>query len=75
MAESALLSRLADFLENPVIEVRLAEVGEVEQMHSDIDHLQKERILLESKLAQEIQRTLRYEDYLRSIGVNPRDVK
>lgn len=75
MAESALLSLLAEFLRHPVIEVRTAPADEVTRLRATLDAVQDENSRLSSLYSQELQISLRYEDYLRSIGVDPREVR
>lgn len=74
MAESALLSLLADFLRHPVVEVRTAQADEVTRLRATLDAVQDENSRLSTLYNQELQICLRYEDYLRSIGVDPREV-
>ena len=75
MAESALLSLLADFLRHPVVEVRTAPSDEIVRLRATLDAVQDENSLLSSLYSQELQICLRYEDYLRSIGVDPREIR
>lgn len=75
MAESVLLSLLADFLRKPVVEVRTAPSDELARLRATLDAVQDENARLSALYSQEIQICLRYEDYLRSIGVDPREVK
>lgn len=75
MAESALLSLLADFLRHPVVEVRTAPADEVTRLRASLDAVQDENNRLSALYSQELQICLRYEDFLRSIGVDPREVR
>lgn len=75
MAVSALLSLLADFLRHPVVEVRTAPADEVIRLRATVDALQDTNARVTSLYNQEVQVCLRYEDYLRSIGVDPREVR
>lgn len=75
MGESALLSLLADFLRKPVVEVRTAPSAEITRLRATLDAVQDENARLSTLYSQEIQICLRYEDYLRSIGVDPREVR
>lgn len=75
MAESALLSLLADFLRHPVVEVRSAPADEVTRLRVTVDALQDTNARVTTLYNQEVQVCLRYEDYLRSIGVDPREVR
>lgn len=75
MAESALLSLLADFLRHPVVEVRTAPADEVTRLRATVDALQDTNARVTTLYNQEVKVCLRYEDYLRSIGVDPREVR
>lgn len=75
MAESALLSLLADFLRHPVVEVRTAPSDEITRLRATLDAVQDENSRLAFLYNQEVQICLRYEDYLKSIGVDPREVR
>lgn len=75
MAESALLRLLADFLRRPVVEVRTAPSYELVRLRATLDTVQVENVRLSALYSQEAQIFLRYEDYLRSIGVDPREVR
>ena len=75
MAESVLLSLLADFLRHPVVEVRTAPSDEITRLRATLDAVQDENSRLAFLYNQEVQICLRYEDYLKSIGVDPREVR
>ena len=75
MAESPLLSLFADFLKHPSIEVRTAPAEELTRLRASLDALRDENSRLSLLYNQEVQICLRYEDYLRSIGVNPREIR
>lgn len=75
MVESALLSLLADFLRKPVVEVRTAPADELVRLRATLDAVQDDNARLSTLYSQEIHICLRYEDYLRSIGVDPREVR
>jgi len=75
MAESALLSLLAEFLRHPVVEVRTAPSDEITRLRSTLDAVQDENTRLSFQYNYEVQICLRYEDYLKSIGVDPREVR
>ena len=75
MAESVLLSLLADFLRHPVVEVRTAPADEITRLRATLDSVQDENSRLAFLYNQEVQICLRYEDYLKSIGVDPREVR
>ena len=64
-------SSLVDFLRQPVVEVRLADSDEVEQLRKDLESAQREAFQARAAYGREVTLCLRYEDYLRSIGVNP----
>lgn len=74
MAESALLSLLAEFLRHPVVEVRTAPSVEITRLRATLDAVQDENTRLSFQYNKEVQICLRYEDYLKSIGVDPREV-
>lgn len=74
MAESALLSLLADFLRRPVVYVRTAPADELVRLRATLDAVQDENARLSVLYSYETQICLRYEDYLRSIGVDSREV-
>lgn len=75
MAESALLSLLADFLRHPVVEVRTAPADEITRLRATLDAVQDENARLSFQYNKEVQICLLYEDYLKSIGVDPREVR
>lgn len=75
MAESALLSLLAEFLRHPVVEVRTASSDEISRLRATLDAVQDENARLSLLYSNEVQICLRYEDYLKSIGVDPREVR
>ena len=75
MAESALLSLLAEFLRHPVVEVRTAPSDEITRLRATLDAVQDENTRLAFQYNCEVQICLRYEDYLKSIGVDPREVR
>lgn len=75
MAESALLRLLAEFLRHPVVEVRTAPSDEITRLRATLDAVQDENSRLSFLYNKEVQICLRYEDYLKSIGVDPREVR
>ena len=75
MAESVLLSLLAEFLRHPVVEVRTAPSDEITRLRATLDAVQDENTRLAFQYNKEFQICLRYEDYLKSIGVDPREVR
>lgn len=75
MAVSALLRLLAEFLRHPVVEVRTAPSDEITRLRASLDAVQDENTRLSFQYNMEVQICLRYEDYLKSIGVDPREVR
>lgn len=73
--ESSNLSALCDFLRHPVVDVRISDAKEVEALRAEVDKANGEASRARYLYAQEAARCLRYEDYLRSVGVNPASVK
>ena len=65
------LSSLIDFLRHPVVEVRLADFAEVVQLRKELEAAKREAFRTRAAYGREVNLCLRYEDYLRSIGVNP----
>lgn len=73
--ESLNLSALSDFLQHPVIDVRILDAKEVEALRAEVDKANGEASRARYLYSQEAARCLRYEDYLRSLGVNPASIK
>jgi hypothetical protein len=73
--ESLYLSALSDFLQHPVIDVRILDAKEVEALRAEVDKANGEASRARYLYSQEAARCLRYEDYLRSLGVNPASIK
>lgn len=73
--ESLNLSALSDFLQHPVIDVRILDAKEVEALRAEVDKAIGEASRARYLYSQEAARCLRYEDYLRSLGVNPASIK
>ena len=69
---SSLIER---FLERPVLEVKISDSAEVENLRNELQALQKENDALLFRYRNEVDRSLRLEDFLRRNGVNPREVK
>lgn len=69
------LSSLIDFLRHPVVEVRLADSDEVVQLRKELEAAKREAFRTRAAYGREVNLCLRYEDYLRSIGVNPAALK
>lgn len=64
-------SLLTEFLKNPTVEIRLADSKEIAQLRDELEKAKREAYQARSLYGQEVTRCLRYEDYLRSIGVDP----
>ena len=64
-------SCLIDFLRHPVVEVRLAHSDEIVQLRKELEAAKREAFRTRTAYGREVNLCLRYEDYLRSIGVNP----
>ena len=73
--ESLNLSALSDFLLHPVIDVRILDAKEVEALRAEVDKANGEASRARYLYSQEAARCLRYEDCLRSLGVNPASIK
>ena len=69
---SSLIER---FLERPVLEVKISDSNEMETLRNELQALQKENDALLFRYRNEVDRSLRLEDFLRRNGVNPREVK
>lgn len=65
------LSSLTDWLKNPSIEIRLTDSEEVEALRAELQDALAEMRRAQALYGQEVNRCLRYEEYLKSIGVNP----
>lgn len=65
------LSSLTDWLKNPSIEIRLRDSEEVEELRVELQEALAEMRRAQALYGQEVNRCLRYEEYLKSIGVNP----
>lgn len=68
-------SLIEDFLRNPVVEIRLADSEEVSRLRSELEAAKREAHQARTAYGREVTLCLRYEDYLRSINVNPADLK
>lgn len=64
------LSSLTDWLKNPSIEIRLRDSEEVEELRAELQDALAEMRRAQALYGQEVNRCLRYEEYLKSIGVN-----
>lgn len=69
------LALIADFLRNPVIEVRSAPADVLTSLEKRVHQLEADNVKVLALYHQELQICLRYEDYLKSIGVDPREVR
>lgn len=67
-------SLIADFLRHPVIEVRSAPADVISALEKRVSQLEDENGRVLALYLKELQICLRYEDYLKSIGVDPREV-
>lgn len=68
----ATLSSLTDWLKNPSIEIRLTDSEEVEELRAELEAARAEMRRAQALYGQEVNRCLRYEEYLKSIGINPK---
>ncbi len=66
---------IADFLRHPVIEVRSAPADVLIALEKRVSQLEDENGRVLALYQKEVQICLRYEDYLKSIGVDPREVR
>lgn len=66
---------IADFLRHPVIEVRSAPADVISALQKRVSQLEDENGRVLALYQKEVQICLRYEDYLKSIGVDPREVQ
>ena len=69
------LECLSDFLRHPVIEVRSAPADVLTALEKRVSQLEYENGRVLALYQKEVQICLRYEDYLKSIGVDPREVR
>lgn len=68
-------SLLTDFLKNPSIEVHVSDSKEIIQLRDDLEKARLEAARACAAYGREVTFCLRYEDYLRSIGVDPATVR
>lgn len=66
-----LSSLIEGFLRNPVIEIRLADSKKIVQLRDELEKAKREAFQARAAYGREVNLCLRYEDYLRSIDVNP----
>lgn len=64
-------SLIENFLAHPHIDVSLSDSKEVLQLRQELDAAKQEAARCQALYGREVVRCLKYEDYLRSIGVNP----
>lgn len=69
MDELSLSASLAEFLQHPVIEVRVSDSKEVEQLRRQNEDLQRECARCLSLYSDECQINMRYADILREHGL------
>lgn len=74
MPELTLFGLLAEFLRHPVVELKVSDSGEVETLKAELEAARAEAQRASARYAIEVSRVLRYEDYLKSIGVKPSDL-
>lgn len=72
---STVLTSIADFLRHPVIEVRSAPSDVISALEKRVSQLEDENGRVLALYQKEVQICLRYEDYLKSLGVDPREVR
>lgn len=72
---SSALASIADFLRHPVVEVRTAPADVLTALEKRVSQLEDENGRVLALYQKEVQICLRYEDYLKSIGVDPREVR
>ena len=70
-----LFSRIEDFLTNPRIEISFSDSYDVLQLRQELESAKKEVARCQSLYGREVVLCLKYEDYLRSIGINPATIK
>lgn len=63
------------FLKNPRVEVSVSDSKEVLQLRHDLESAKQEAARCQALYGREVVRCLKYEDYLRSIGINPAIIK
>jgi hypothetical protein len=68
-------SLIEDFLKNPRVEVSVSDSKEVLQLRQDLVSAKQEDARCQALYGREVVRCLKYEDYLRSIGINPAAIK
>lgn len=69
------LECLSEFLRHPVIEVRSAPADVVTALEKRVSQLEDENSRVLALYQKEVQICLRYEDYFKSIGVDPRGIR
>ena len=66
---------IEDILKNPRVEVSVSDSKEVLQLRHDLESAKQEAARFQALYGREVVRCLKYEAYLRSIGVNPAAIK
>lgn len=66
---------IEDFLKNPRVEVSVSDSKEVLQLRHDLEAAKQEAARCQALYGREVVLCLKYEDYLRSIGINPATIK
>lgn len=70
MDELKVLESLVEFLQNPVVEVKLSSGDEVEMLRKQVDALQRENERCMALYTQECIVNMRYADALREHGIS-----
>lgn len=70
MDELKVFESLVEFLQNPVVEVKLSAGDEVEQLRRQVDALQRENDRCMALYTQECVINMRYADTLREHGIS-----
>lgn len=70
-----LSSLIEGFLANSLVEICLSDSKEVLQLRHDLEVAEQEAARCQALYGREVVRCLMYEDYLRSIVVNPAAIK
>lgn len=68
--EELLLSRLAEFFANPVIEIRVTESDRVAELEKQVEQLRSAYKTIEFRYSAECEDNLRMRDIIRAHGIN-----
>lgn len=68
--DELLLSRIAKFLENPVIEIRVSDSKRVEDLEAQVENLRSAYQAVEFRYSSECEENLRMRDIIRSHGIS-----